>query len=469
MTRAARPWWMLAAVLLVIFQAASVGVSDDEAYYWVLGQHPGWGFAYHPPAVAWLVAIFEWLFGFLRAISPVLPMRLGAIACWWGCMVLARRWMGPKAFAGMGGALLLGFPAFTGLAWMVVPDWTFLLGHLLALLGSWEWISRRKPAGLVAVSVGVALALTSKFTGLVTGLALAGVAWQLRRKPREMAALLGAAALGGCVGVLPTLIWNSQHEWYSLRYQFVERHQGGGISLPRWGRFWASQILIVGVGLLAAAPRLLRSQPRDAASRFIRIWVVAGALFLIQPLFSDFKVHWAVVIWLPLMLEFGRRAEERGLRPFARLQIVCGAVVIAAVLITSQLPIVAWVSGDLRKDVAADLRGWAGWAREFRNEDGLPVVGARYQTASQAAFALQGRAPVALWPRARHEADEWPEVDTARGFYFVTNSRYDQAPSYESMTCSPLPRYEERWGGRLAQWIEVWRCVPVPRHSGSGR
>ena len=33
----------------------ALGLSDDEAYHWVLAHRPAFGYAFHPPGMAWMV------------------------------------------------------------------------------------------------------------------------------------------------------------------------------------------------------------------------------------------------------------------------------------------------------------------------------------------------------------------------------------------------------------------------------
>ena len=54
-----------ALVVYWLVQAATLGISDDEAYYWVLSRSPALGYTYHPPMVAWLIRASDFLFGWL--------------------------------------------------------------------------------------------------------------------------------------------------------------------------------------------------------------------------------------------------------------------------------------------------------------------------------------------------------------------------------------------------------------------
>jgi len=37
--------------IINLWQAATTGLLDDEAYYWVYSQYPAWGYYDHPPMI----------------------------------------------------------------------------------------------------------------------------------------------------------------------------------------------------------------------------------------------------------------------------------------------------------------------------------------------------------------------------------------------------------------------------------
>src|SRR3954451_13534609 len=53
----------LVVALILLVHGSLLGLSDDEAYYWVLAQKPSLGYAYHPPMVAWWIGLFQSIFG----------------------------------------------------------------------------------------------------------------------------------------------------------------------------------------------------------------------------------------------------------------------------------------------------------------------------------------------------------------------------------------------------------------------
>jgi len=486
-------WIPLAVFLVLQFQGALLGLTDDEAYYWVLAQKPALGYAYHPPAVAWFIAAAEALFGGVFDHSAAL-VRLPATLSAALTVALALFWMGragaPARRISHGGAVLLSFVGFFSLAWMMVPDLPLFLGWMAAFVATWEICfgasrSRLFPSLLFA---GIVLTLLSKYSGLLAAgsAGLAILLWAPR--DRRMSGVLAVIA-GVIVAAVPAIIWNAQHEWASILYQVRDRHGGAEVSLKRFARFWAAEALLAGPLLLAFGAAVLRgalhSSEEKKVYRYVLMWAVPGALvFCLQPLWSDFKLHWAFVVWWPLALAFGWAfaRQDRAAR-FARAQIIYGFSLGALVLLSCHLPLTGFVnrafSGrtpDPRWDVTNDLYGWQklrDFLREHGGEDAfrIPVVGSRYQTAAQAAFGLGQAGTATLLPRDLKARDEWPSLGVSdhegpewpilkSPVWYVADNRYTEGPSFRNANCVPAGRVEELRWGLPAKWIDVWRCDP---------
>ncbi len=501
------PYWIPALLFSVfLIHGGVLGLTDDEAYYWVLSQRPALGYAYHPPGVAWAIALASRLFGWIPGLSPEALLRLPAAGFAAAIVALGMKWMelagAPRERLWRGGLLLL-FPGFFGAAWMMVPDLPLFAGWMLAYYCTWKicfskaTVSRGALLGLAA---GIALSLLSKYSAVFAAFSALICVWFWA--PVAARAKASVAVVAGCViAGVPILLWNMNHEWASILYQIRDRHGSPGLSAVRYLRFWVIQLFLAGPILVVfALSRPLnwfskinrRSDGMSArVSRFALVWALPALLvFGLQPAWSEFKAHWIFIAWLPAALELGWRwtmaspdSGDSGISRWARVQCVYGVSLTLLVLSLCHVPLGSWAAGlwtgkdlDPRWDVTNDMYGWSGLA-EFLSKNGgpdalqLPVVGSRYQTAAQAAFALKDSDRVAFLPRSLGERDEWPTLSVSdhsgpgwpklkSPVLFVADHRYHQGPAFESGDCQKLGRMETLRGKFLARWVDVWRCDP---------
>lgn len=480
--------WLVALAAFWIFQAWTLGVSDDEAYYWVLAQNPSLGYAYHPPMVAWAIAALDWIPVIPRELKLRLPSILFSLFYWW----IGVRWV-HQIKCKQGGtspshsdiAWLL-IPGLIGAGWMAVPDLPLLTGWALCFAGISSPRARWSAPALLA---GSAMGVLSKFSAVLYIASAAACLWfeaPREKKPRLMAALV----MGTILGVLPTLYWNHLNDWAALRYQFVERHRSGGKwDTLRYLKFWATQLILAGPALLASLALVFRKWERSRL--FIMAWVIPAALiFWIQPAFSDFKPHWALIAWWPLGLLVATLRDRP--RWLDQLQWGWSLSIILAFSILTQVPVqgalTRWWTGlepDPRMDVTNDMVGWRNLPAFINEKLGqeasqLPVTASRYQTASQAAFSLMGSGQssrlVSLVPKSLAEGAEWPSLADAgvvereipgrewptltRPVLYVHDLRYHTAPAFPGADCKKLGVLETRRWDLPAREVHLWRCDP---------
>ena len=140
-------WIPLSLFLLLLVHGSLLGLSDDEAYYWVLAQKPALGYAFHPPAVAWLIALFQLLGGWAVGISCSGLVRLPAALSAAFILHFSLRWLTQVGMSrqaeGRAALVLLSFCGFFPLAWMMVPDISLFLGWTLLFCATWSLCFRR--------------------------------------------------------------------------------------------------------------------------------------------------------------------------------------------------------------------------------------------------------------------------------------------------------------------------------------
>ena len=480
---------VLLFLLVQFFHASRLGLSDDEAYYWVLAGRPALGYAYHPPVLAWIMALTErWIVGWGGTITP-LTVRLPAIALSASLLALSLMWLKENGVSFLKGTraawVLLSFAGIYALSWLVVPDLPLFLGEMMAILSVDRMIRGEKRTGdPIRLGVAVTISILSKYSGILIPISACWIGWTQSQSPAVRKKIAAACVIGVALAALPILIFNARTGWGSLNYQLHGRHEGGSFSLLRWGRFWVIQVALVGPLLFFA----FWSRWKLAKTRITQsLWAWALPPLLIyglQPLYSEFKPHWALLAWFPFSLLLARGSEEPRLgsdlkfAPWRIAQYAHATVlffVVAIGLHTTWLPRLyqKWMPDRAWSplwDPSADLRGWD--ALKGVIPFGELVVGGRYQTAAQASFALRNRNDVTLLPRTPEQLDEWPNLKVTdvesgphlsaiRQFYFVTDERYSAPPAFEKANCSRESRMTTMRDGVRGKVIEVYRCMPT--------
>lgn len=490
-------WIGLGLTLLLLVHGGLIGLTDDEAYYWVLAQKLDWSYAFHPPAVAWMIRLSQELFGWLVGRSSLLvrlPAALNAGFLVW----LATSWLrGVQTRDTVAALSVMGFFCFFGLGWMMVPDhplflgWTLLFvltsrfcgvhrpgpGHADAL-SPWDWIS---------LAAGAFLLLMSKYSGILAiGSSLLCLALWAPRSCRNKA--LGAVLFGTVAAVVPIVIWNASHGWGSLLYQLRDRHSGAELSWTRWFRFLGIQFLLVGPVLFWTGGSVISKGISEMAAwlrgratqvpvyAFLSLWVLPAAfVYGVQPLFAEFKPHWMFIAWWPIL--FGFVAGKKNWTGGLRAHLAYGMVGFGLILSACHYPWVTQLVGR-NLDVTNDLYGWstlgefmdAKLPQEVRE---LPVVGSRYQTAAQLSFYLGAKRQVTKIPRDEKEMGEWPDLDSQvvdgqgpnwptlkRPILFVGDQRYSSGPEFPGAKCEKKWQHAVSRHSLDSKQIDLWICLP---------
>src|SRR5947199_3272295 len=193
----------------------------DEAYYWTWSKESVLSFLDHPPGIAWSIRFGTAIFG-----DTNLGVRFSGIVAMLVTQLLladiVRRVT--HDFRSVAFALLMPEAAlYYGLLMAKVAPDTAMIPLAVAML--WALVRLHEsgnPRWWLAAGLFAGLALLSKFTAIMllpAMLAFAVVPDWRRRWLRSPYPWLAAMVV--VVVFLPVLIWNAQHDWASVRFQFV--------------------------------------------------------------------------------------------------------------------------------------------------------------------------------------------------------------------------------------------------------
>lgn len=428
--------WRLASVgilatlfLLHLLYLGVLPVTPEEAYYWNYSIHPAPGYLDHPPMVAWLIGIAQFVFG-----QGVASLRIPSLAC--GVVVIvfayrfARRLVDPPA-ALLAAALTAVIPyLFFATGLMMTPDAPLAAAWAASLYFLHRALVGGEGRAWYSAGIALGLGLLSKYTIVTLGFGAVAFCLLDRRargwllRPQPYVAFLIAILL-----FAPVVYWNWANDWASFRFQsggrFGEETQ---FSL----HLMLGNMLIVATPLpLLVLPLLFSGQwmapPSDAphASARNRLFVgcvvlVPLAIFAWSALSHPPRLNWTGPIWLATLPLLGwalARAEAlrwRGLGAALRLSagpILGGLLVLYAAL---SYYLVLGLPGVPYPRASARALGWPEATHELRlvhdriaSETGsAPVIVGmdKYNIASQVSYfgasAEAGRVPLratTLW------------------------------------------------------------------------
>ena len=474
--------WPLAAGLIVAMTlwhlglAALLPVTQDEAYYFDWARSLAWGYFDHPPGVALLGL------GTRLAAGSAPAARLGGLLAGALTLVLLARLYVHSGLVrrdDLGLALVLAFATLAGLAGglLTTPDAPLVLAWALALHEAERALAGQRRRWLSA--------------GLATGLGLLGKYNMVLIGPVFLWAILSTDPralrtpwpwLGALVAVLvfaPNLLWNLDHDWLTLRFQFGHGFALDPGSLPgtpaaapasatplAWGDRALGLATYLGVqlglwGLLAvpllALPLARRHQRGPAAGPVLAsharpLLQAATAFplgfFALVALGSEVQANWPAVYLLaaPALLA----APLRGLRRW----VLAGA---AANLLLVTLYAVHGATGalplpDAQNRILRETHGFRDLAATVATLD-APVYADRYQLTAMLRFYQPGL-PISQWPGLTRPSEYLlgqiaPRVDPATepGPFWLATRR--PLPP-------PLP------GFTLSASRTLWDCAGAP-------
>ena len=384
--------------------AASIGLTDDEAYYRLWALAPALSYLDHPPMTGWLIAAGRWIAGdnpLGIRLATVLASLLGPLVLWRFAHIL----FGPVV-ARRAVWMVLAMPLMAVGGVVITPDTPSVLFWGLAAWALAELQVLRNARWWLAVGVFAGCGLLSKYTNLFMGAGI--LLWLIWAAGNSSWLRSWQLWAGGAIAMalsLPVLVWNAQHEWASFAKQFgrVGREQGwtfiylaeliaafGGLASPLIA-------VLATVGLVHAAVSAARHrEPRH-------ILLIAGLLpllgyFLVHSLHDRVQPNWLAPLYpaFAICAAIAACLDTRlGLRHFATwavpLAFVGSAVIYAHALHPLRM-------APYSKDPSAQLHGWADLAAELdavRTAHGACwIATSSYATTGQLAYALKGRVPI---------------------------------------------------------------------------
>ena len=476
---------ILVSLILRLAWAASLETGQDEAYHFLYTVHPDWSYFDHPPMLMYVARCgIAACGGWLHPLSVRLGFVLLFAGSTWVMYVWTRRFYGE--LAGFYAALALNLSAYYTAAAgaFVLPDGPLLFFALLTMWGVSEALVGSPGRLLPWIWVGLACAgaMLSKYHAVFLPL---GTLAYVVLTPSARRTLLTpgpylAAAIGFC-GLIPVLIWNSEHDWASFAFQSSRalgwKFRPGGLAVMLFGPMgllfpWI-WFTLAGI-LVTRLPSLRKSTGIDRL--LLSLSLLPLLLFTLVSCFRPILPHWPLIGFLPLFPMLGFAWSERSEREpvIVRRWLVFMAsalVVIAGGFVTqARFGLVKFPF----RDPCTEISGWESVGRELQarglvNRPNTFFFTNRWYASGQLAFAVRNRVDVAcynpgdargfaFWSRP----EDWVGKD---GILIDEESHTDAGVHYQDFfrEVLPMPPIEMTRGGRPFRTVNVYLCVDQVR------
>lgn len=209
---------LLFIVALRLVFIGLMGLMPQDAYYYFYSEHPALSYYDHPPAIAYCLKLFTFLFGkkvFALKLADFIITSLTAFAFY----KLASRFLSPHVTRK---ALLLFLSTFmvTILSLISTPDTPLMLCWTLSLLALYQAVFLDKKWYWLWAGLAMGLAFDSKYTAvfLPAGAFLFLLLSNTHRR-RLLTPWPWLALLVFALTISPVIIWNAENDFASFRFQ----------------------------------------------------------------------------------------------------------------------------------------------------------------------------------------------------------------------------------------------------------
>jgi hypothetical protein len=221
--------------------ATYLNIGFDEAYYYLYTQNLNLSYFDHPPLVAFTAGIGVWITG---AVTPF-TLRIGGVLLYTGTLIfsyLASRKLFGERTATLTLAILTTIPVFQiAFGILTLPD-----NALMFFWAACLWVAAEEffPSDqndkyqptyrLALIGLCVGLAFLGKYHGALLGGGLVLFCLLSRRHRSALFSVWTLAAIAiFAIAISPVVLWNSQHEWASFRFQSARAVPSQGYNLER--------------------------------------------------------------------------------------------------------------------------------------------------------------------------------------------------------------------------------------------
>lgn len=373
---------LLFFIVIIILQGwllTHLQLFGDEAFYWLEGQYLDWSYAELPAWTAWMIRLGTQIFG-----NNYFGVRffsfLAYLSVFWVIYLFSKDKISNSLL------VPLSIPIVSVIATMALPDiWLLFFVmwssyYLLRAIDSYktkDWVI----TGVIlacSMNVHVRMWIWLFFAGIV----FIGVFYSDKKIIKPALLITLPIAL---LGLVPVLVFNLEHGFPLLAFQFSERHPWQ-FQLTNFN-FFLSQFLVITPVVLILWFKSVVIYSKNKIHNWIIITALVHWLFyIIMSLFADglrTNVHWLIISYVPVLIII---AQSK----FKQWAIITGSLASIALLVF--LTTNKQQSTNLQARILGNSMGWQQLAKAVKliqkqqNIDN--VIADYFMTAAELAFEM---------------------------------------------------------------------------------
>ncbi len=389
--------------------AAVTPLSFDESLYWLWSKHIAGGYYDHPPVNPILIRLGTTLFGNRQFGVRVFNVLLALPASWalWrsGAILFGNERIGARAALYFNLTLVIALGSV-----LSTPDNAVVAATAFLLLTLAQLYATGRGAWWLAIGVAFGVGMLSKYTMIFFAVSI--LAWLLLVPELRKWLATPWPWISGLIALAvfsPTLIWNAEHHWASVLYQYNR------LVVHEWTLRYLGELILAEIGLATppifvlgcmGVAALIRGEGGSYGARVLinaMIWPIA-LYFIWHTFHGRVEGNWPEPIFVPFVIAAAVAAERIRWHGIwvaiaewsRRLALPVGLVVAACIYVQAAFGIVPL--GDADPTARALGAGWkelGAQMDEERGRLGAPIVLTMdYGLAAWLEFYLPSHAPV---------------------------------------------------------------------------
>lgn len=357
-------FWISLIIKLVV--AGLLPLTSDEAYYWVWSRHLQLSYYDHPPFVAWLF----WLGDFVSWFPGSVRWPGVLLSHWglWFWLLALKPFLNDEQRKQWLWLALLS-PLAGGSAIVLTPDLPLMFFYAVSVYLFFKW--QREPNWRISVLFGLAMGLgfSSKYMMVLFVMSLAPLIVLSAAIRSAIFSQFHWLLLGAIVGALPVWLWNYWNDFVSFKFQAAH-----GLG-RRWKPSWTTHYVITQIAVIFPV---------------VLYWAIRARRRL--------PLAFHLLAWTPLIFFFFTtfRGYVEANWPIAAYPAIFALAASCYPFSGKGLKATGWIWGILLSAIAAVVILQPGWSkalkfREFHQFDKVVEVGQNFEPLFARSYQLAAK------------------------------------------------------------------------------